>query len=74
MQIERDGKRNIFSQILLDLEMFWRQESSLFVRNTETADRRHLRSNQNNQRHNIVNCRGLRVTKITGSTSDDWIY
>jgi hypothetical protein len=24
--------------------------------------------------HNIVRCRVVRVTKMTGSTSDDWIY
>jgi hypothetical protein len=23
---------------------------------------------------NTLTCRGVRVTKITGSTSDDWIY
>jgi hypothetical protein len=30
--------------------------------------------NSGQNRNNIVTCRGVRVTKITGSSSDDWIY
>jgi hypothetical protein len=31
-------------------------------------------NNNNNNNNNNVTCRVVRVTKITGSSSDDWIY
>jgi hypothetical protein len=42
------------------------------------GNRYYKKANQTNERnqiqYNIAACRGVRVTKITGSRTDDWIY
>jgi hypothetical protein len=63
---ERTAKRSkLYSAILIIGILMWYVSNSEHTVNTTKHQK---------EKKNIVTCRVVRVTKITGSRSDDWIY